>query len=37
VVIVAYLGSAARASGGTVSLNNGYVIHTFASSGTYIA
>jgi hypothetical protein len=37
VVIVAYLGSAARASGGTVSFNNGYVIHTFASSGIFTA
>jgi hypothetical protein len=37
VVIVAYLGSSARASGGTVSVSGGYVYHTFTTSGTYIS
>jgi hypothetical protein len=37
VVIIRYLGSAARASGGTITITGGYVIHTFTSSGTFIA
>jgi hypothetical protein len=36
-VIIRYLGSVARATGGTVTITGGYVIHTFTSSGTYIA
>jgi hypothetical protein len=36
-VIIRYLGSAARASGGTITITGGYVIHTFTSSGTYLA
>jgi hypothetical protein len=27
----------ARATGGTITISGGYVIHTFTSSGTYIA
>jgi hypothetical protein len=37
VVIIRYLGTAQRASGGTVSITGGYVYHTFTQSGTYIA
>jgi hypothetical protein len=37
VVIVRYLGSVARATGGTVTITGGYVYHTFTVSGTYIA
>ena len=35
VVIIAYLGSVVIASGGTISYDNGYVFHTFTSSGTF--
>jgi hypothetical protein len=37
VVIIRYLGSVQRATGGTVTITGGYVIHTFTSSGTYTA
>jgi hypothetical protein len=37
VVIVRYLGSAQRATGGPVTITGGYVYHTFTTSGTYIA
>jgi hypothetical protein len=37
VVIVRYLGSTQRATGGTVTITGGYVYHTFTTSGTYIA
>jgi hypothetical protein len=37
VVIIRYLGTVQRATGGTVTITGGYVIHTFTSSGTYIA
>lgn len=37
VVIVRYLGTTQRATGGIVTLNGGYVIHTFNSSGTFVA
>jgi hypothetical protein len=37
ICIIRYLGSAARATGGTVTITGGYVIHTFTSSGTFIA
>jgi hypothetical protein len=37
VVIIRYLGSVQRATGGTVTITGGYVIHTFTTSGTYIA
>ena len=37
IVIIRYLGSAARAIGGTITITGGYVIHTFTSSGTFIA
>jgi hypothetical protein len=37
VVIVRYPGFAQRGSGGTVTITGGYVIHTFTSSGTFIA
>jgi hypothetical protein len=36
-VIVRYLGTAARATGGTITISGGYVIHTFTTSGTYTA
>ena len=35
VVIIAYLGSTIKASGGTITYNNGYTLHTFTSSGTF--
>jgi hypothetical protein len=37
VVIIRYLGTVQRATGGTVTITGGYVIHTFTSSGTYTA
>jgi hypothetical protein len=37
VVIIRYLGSVQRSTGGTVTITGGYVIHTFTSSGTFIA
>jgi hypothetical protein len=37
VVIIRYAGSVQRATGGTVTITGGYVIHTFTSSGTYTA
>ena len=37
VVIIRYLGTTQRATGGTVTITGGYVIHTFTSSGTFIA
>jgi hypothetical protein len=37
VVIIRYLGTVQRATGGTVTITGGYVIHTFTSSSTYIA
>jgi hypothetical protein len=37
VVIIRYLGTVQRATGGTVTISGGYVIHTFTSSSTYIA
>jgi len=37
IVIIRYLGTVQRATGGTVTITGGYVIHTFTSSGTYIA
>lgn len=37
IVIIRYLGSVQRATGGTVTITGGYVIHTFTTSGTYIA
>jgi hypothetical protein len=36
-VVIRYLGSVARASGGTINIAGGYVVHIFTSSGTYIA
>jgi hypothetical protein len=36
-VIIRYSGSVQRATGGTVTITGGYVIHTFTSSGTYTA
>ena len=36
VVVISYLGSQ-RGTGGTVTSSGGYTIHTFTSSGTYIA
>jgi hypothetical protein len=32
-----YVGNAQRATGGTVSISGGYVVHTFTASGTYVA
>jgi hypothetical protein len=37
IVIVRYLGTVQRATGGTVTITGGYVIHTFTSSGTFVA
>jgi len=37
VVIVRYTGNLQKAVGGTVTITGGYVIHTFNSSGTFIA
>jgi hypothetical protein len=37
VVIIRYVGAAAKASGGTITTSGGYVYHTFTSSGTYTA
>ena len=37
IVIIRYYGSSQRATGGTVTITGGYVIHTFTSSGTFIA
>lgn len=37
VVIIRYLGSLQKASGGVVTISGGYVVHTFNSSGTFIA
>lgn len=37
IVIVRYPGTAAKGSGGTVTISGGYVIHTFTSSGTFTA
>jgi hypothetical protein len=36
IVIIRYLGSQ-RGTGGTVTSSGGYTIHTFTSSGTYVA
>jgi hypothetical protein len=36
-VVIRYLGTTARATGGTITITGGYVIHTFTSSGTCIA
>jgi hypothetical protein len=35
VVIVSYVGSAARATGGTITTSGGRVYHTFTSSGSF--
>ena len=37
IVIIAYQGTAAKATGGTISTSSraGYVVHTFTSSGTF--
>jgi hypothetical protein len=37
IVIIRYLGTVQRATGGTVTITGGYVIHTFTTSGTFIA
>lgn len=37
IVIIRYLGTVQRATGGTVTITGGYVIHTFTSSSTYTA
>ena len=37
VVIIRYLGNMQKATGGTVTIVGGYVIHTFTSSGSFIA
>jgi hypothetical protein len=37
VVVIRYTGTSARATGGTITITGGYVIHTFTSSGTYTA
>lgn len=35
IVIVRYLGTAAKGTGGTVTVSGGYVIHKFTASGTF--
>ena len=37
IVIIRYAGSVQRATGGTVTITGGYVIHTFTTSGTFTA
>jgi hypothetical protein len=37
IVIIRYLGTVQRATGGTVTITGGYVIHTFTSSGSFTA
>jgi hypothetical protein len=37
IVIIRYLSSSQRGTGGTVTTSGGYYIHTFTSSGTYVA
>ena len=37
VVVLAYQGSEARASGGTVTIGGGLVVHTFLADGTFTA
>jgi hypothetical protein len=37
IVIIRYLGTVQRATGGTVTITGGYVIHSFTSSSTYTA
>ena len=37
IIIIRYLGTVQRATGGTVTITGGYVIHTFTSSSTYTA
>ncbi len=36
VVIIRYLGSVAKATGGTITYAGGYVIHTFTASGNFV-
>ena len=36
-VVIRYIGTAQRGSGGTVSISGGFVYHTFTSSGTFVA
>jgi hypothetical protein len=36
-VIIQYLSSVQRATGGTVTQSGGYQIHKFTSSGTFVA
>jgi hypothetical protein len=37
VVIIRYLSSVQRGTGGTVTSSGGYYIHTFTTSGTFTA
>jgi len=37
IVIIRYLSATQKGSGGTVTTSGGYYIHTFTSSGTYVA
>lgn len=37
IVIIRYVGTTARATGGTITTTGGYVIHTFTTSGTFTA
>lgn len=37
VVIIRYAGNTQRATGGTVSISGGYVVHTFLSSSAFVA
>jgi hypothetical protein len=36
-VIIRYISSVQRGTGGTVTQSGGYTYHTFTTSGTYIA
>jgi hypothetical protein len=36
-VVIRYVGTVARASGGTINIAGGYVVHIFTSSGNYVA
>ena len=35
VFIIRYLGTVAKATGGTITTSGGYTIHTFTSAGTF--
>lgn len=37
IIIIRYIGTVARATGGTITITGGYVIHTFTTSGVFTA